>query len=94
MTLCCYESLHRCLSLGSQKASTWGQTLRAVYTFDTVEDFWWCVLAPLSFAAWPVVCAHKCDKTPCWAIWKRASRLWRYRLCASHWCAACLQPVQ
>jgi translation initiation factor 4E len=27
---------------GSQKQSTWGQTLRAVYTFDTVEDFWWC----------------------------------------------------
>jgi hypothetical protein len=26
---------------GSQKPSTWGQTLRAVYTFDTVEDFWW-----------------------------------------------------
>ena len=27
---------------GGQKQSTWGQTLRAVYTFDTVEDFWWC----------------------------------------------------
>lgn len=26
---------------GSQKPSTWGQTLRAVYTFGTVEDFWW-----------------------------------------------------
>ena len=24
------------------KPGTWGQTLRAVYTFDTVEDFWWC----------------------------------------------------
>ena len=23
-----------------QSASTWGQSLRAVYTFDTVEDFW------------------------------------------------------
>ena len=31
---------------GSQKQSTWGQTLRAVYTFDTVEDFWWCISAP------------------------------------------------
>ena len=29
---------------GGQKQSTWGQTLRAVYTFDTVEDFWWCVV--------------------------------------------------
>lgn len=26
---------------GKQKQSTWGQTLRAVYTFSTVEDFWW-----------------------------------------------------
>jgi translation initiation factor 4E len=27
---------------GKQKAqATWGQTLRAVYTFSTVEDFWW-----------------------------------------------------
>lgn len=26
---------------GKQKQATWGQTLRAVYTFDTVEDFWW-----------------------------------------------------
>ena len=30
------------LRAGGQKQSTWGQTLRAVYTFDTVEDFWWC----------------------------------------------------
>ena len=28
---------------GKQKQSQWGQTLRAVYTFDTVEDFWWYV---------------------------------------------------
>ena len=21
--------------------AAWGQTLRAVYTFQTVEDFWW-----------------------------------------------------
>ena len=28
---------------GKQKQATWGQTLRAVYTFDSVEDFWWCV---------------------------------------------------
>lgn len=26
---------------GKLKQSQWGQTLRAVYTFDTVEDFWW-----------------------------------------------------
>ena len=26
---------------GKQKQAQWGQTLRAVYTFDTVEDFWW-----------------------------------------------------
>ena len=26
---------------GKQRQSTWGQTLRAVYTFSTVEDFWW-----------------------------------------------------
>lgn len=25
---------------GKQKQATWGQTLRTVYTFDTVEDFW------------------------------------------------------
>ena len=28
---------------GSTRGQTWGQTLRAVYSFDTVEDFWWCV---------------------------------------------------
>ena len=26
---------------GSTRQTAWGQTLRAVYTFDTVEDFWW-----------------------------------------------------
>ncbi len=26
---------------GSKQQATWGQTLRAVYTFSTVEDFWW-----------------------------------------------------
>jgi len=25
---------------GRQKQTTWGQTLRSVYTFNTVEDFW------------------------------------------------------
>ncbi len=24
-----------------QNSNSWGQSLRAVYTFDTVEDFWW-----------------------------------------------------
>ena len=28
-------------SSGKQQANTWGSTLRAVYSFDTVEDFWW-----------------------------------------------------
>ena len=26
---------------GSTRQASWGQTLRAVYSFDTVEDFWW-----------------------------------------------------
>ena len=26
---------------GRQKQTTWGQTLRSVDTFSTVEDFWW-----------------------------------------------------
>ena len=25
---------------GKQKQSTWGETLRSVYTFNTIEDFW------------------------------------------------------
>jgi translation initiation factor 4E len=25
---------------GSRKQTTWGQTLRSVYTFNTIEDFW------------------------------------------------------
>ena len=25
---------------GSRKQTTWGQTLRSVYTFDSIEDFW------------------------------------------------------
>lgn len=28
---------------GKQKQDSWGSSLRSVYTFDTVEDFWWCV---------------------------------------------------
>ena len=32
---------------GGQQQTTWGQTLRAVYTFDTVEDFWWCAAAAI-----------------------------------------------
>ena len=30
---------------GKQKQDSWGSSLRSVYTFDTVEDFWWCVLS-------------------------------------------------
>ena len=26
---------------GKQKQDSWGSSLRSVYTFDTVEDFWW-----------------------------------------------------
>jgi len=26
---------------GRQKPTTFGKTLRPVYTFNTVEDFWW-----------------------------------------------------
>ena len=33
---------------GSTRGQTWGQTLRAVYSFDTVEDFWWCVAGACS----------------------------------------------
>jgi hypothetical protein len=29
---------------GKQKQATWGSSIRAVYTFSTVEDFWWYVL--------------------------------------------------
>lgn len=29
---------------GKQKQDTWGSSLRSVYTFDTVEDFWWCAI--------------------------------------------------
>ena len=28
---------------GKQSLSKYGQGLRSVYSFDTVEDFWWCV---------------------------------------------------
>ncbi len=41
-------------SSGSKQPSTWGQTLRAVYTFSTVEDFWWYVLVSI------------CGLSSCW----------------------------
>ena len=28
---------------GKQKQATWGSSLRPVYTFHTVEEFWWYV---------------------------------------------------
>lgn len=34
---------------GRQKQATWGQTLRQVYTFGTVEDFWWYVPDNIDF---------------------------------------------
>ncbi|BDA46266.1 Eukaryotic translation initiation factor 4E-1 [Coccomyxa sp. Obi] len=39
---------------GSQKPSTWGQTLRAVYTFGTVEDFW-CLYNNIKPPSWLTV---------------------------------------
>ena len=33
---------------GRQKQESWGSSLRSVYTFDTVEDFWWYVSAVIS----------------------------------------------
>ena len=30
-------------SSGKQDVATWGGTLRSVYTFESVEDFWWYV---------------------------------------------------
>lgn len=38
---------------GKQKQDTWGSSLRSVYTFDTVEDFWWCEMAT-PFAKSPI----------------------------------------
>ncbi len=26
---------------GRKQQANWGSSLKAVYTFDTVEDFWW-----------------------------------------------------
>ena len=39
---------------GRQKQTSYGATLRPVYTFSSVEDFWWCA-APLFTRA----CAHR-----------------------------------
>jgi translation initiation factor 4E len=36
---------------GSQSKNTWGQTLRAVYTFSTVEDFW-CLYNNIKPPSW------------------------------------------
>lgn len=38
-------------SSGSKQPSTWGQTLRAVYTFSTVEDFW-CLYNNIKPPSW------------------------------------------
>jgi translation initiation factor 4E len=37
---------------GKQKQSTWGSCIRAVYTFSTVEDFWWYVSATPFLLLW------------------------------------------
>lgn len=36
---------------GTQNQNNWGQTLRAVYTFDTVEDFW-CLYNNIKPPSW------------------------------------------
>jgi len=28
-----------------KQGAAWGTTLRKVYSFDTVEEFWWCVFS-------------------------------------------------
>lgn len=40
---------------GKQKQATWGSSLRAVYTFDTVEDFWWYVDFVLHVSFWALL---------------------------------------
>ena len=44
---------------GRQKQATWGQTLRQVYTFGTVEDFWWYVPVYINFET-PSHLRHTC----------------------------------
>ncbi len=40
---------------GKQKQVAWGSSIRAVYTFSTVEDFWWYVFSPL-LVSLPLFC--------------------------------------
>lgn len=41
---------------GKQKQATWGSSLRPVYTFHTVEEFWWYVSREL----WPWLSRRGC----------------------------------
>ena len=61
------------------KQSTWGQTLRSVYTFRTVEEFWWCVNAAASAPIAPIAAAAQAA-----ALRSRAlGFLWRARPAAA-----------
>jgi hypothetical protein len=46
---------------GKQKQVAWGSSIRAVYTFSTVEDFWWYVFSPLLslFLLLSLHCVHR-----------------------------------
>ncbi|PKU72541.1 Eukaryotic translation initiation factor isoform 4E [Dendrobium catenatum] len=42
-----------------KQGAAWGSSLRKVYTFDTVEDFWWSVIcSPLSRQIISVLALH------------------------------------
>ena len=47
---------------GRQKLATFGKTLRPVYTFNTVEDFWWCVLTTDGARQRPRATAMRCGR--------------------------------
>lgn len=44
-----------------QSMETWGQTLRAVFTISTVEDFWWYVSSALFVCPYRAVGSVLCD---------------------------------
>ena len=50
---------------GKQKQDSWGSSLRSVYTFDTVEDFWWYVATHMVFRSVIIdVCKPDQDDLP------------------------------
>ncbi|KAK2985214.1 hypothetical protein RJ640_010503 [Escallonia rubra] len=40
-----------------KQGAAWGSSLRRAYTFDTVEDFWWCVLRYMLIEVVKVLCS-------------------------------------